>query len=85
MDHFEVDKVHAAHRQLNVSIRLYFEVMRRVTNFLKHADRDQDEKLRCSLDDVEGLMMSAAMNAGELDGDSPSGYVFKLWYLAKWR
>ena len=132
-EHFEVDKIHAAHRQLNVAIRLYFnaddpvavatlagaaamvfsalveqqcpekswdkhaqetmkltpkeyfEVMRRVPNFLKHADKDPDETLRCSLDDVEALIMSAAMNAGELDGDSPSGLVFKLWYLAKWR
>jgi hypothetical protein len=133
IDHFEVNKMHAAHRQLNVAIRLhfsgddpvavltlagaaatiftdlvnhrcperswdkqaqqavglspkeYFAIIRRGQNFLKHADGDPDDAIRWSVDDTEGLIMGACMNAGLLDDLSPSAYVFKRWYIAKYR
>jgi hypothetical protein len=70
---------------MNLTPKEYFAVMRRVQNFLKHADRDPEEILQCSLDDLEGSIMAAAMNAGEVGEVSPSVAIFQLWYLAKWR
>jgi hypothetical protein len=133
LDHFEVDKMHAAHRQLNVAIRLHFEgddpvavlglaggparifadliehraperswdrrasevvkistaeyfrVLREPSNFLKHADKDPDAVLRWEVQDTEALMMTAVMNAAELDLLSPDASVYQLWYIAKHR
>jgi len=132
-EHFDVDKIHAAHRQLNVAIRLhfagddpvavltlawaaaaiftglanhrcperswdeqvqeanglspkdYFAIIRRGQNFLKHADKDPEDAIHWSVDDTEALIMGACINAGLLDGLSPSAYVFKRWYIAKYR
>lgn len=132
-EHFEVDKMHAAHRQLNVAIRLHFEsddpvavatlagaaamifadlvqhrcpekswdaraqavvnlapkeyfgIFRKPQNFLKHAKGDPDDTFRGSIADTEALMMTAVMNAGELDGLSTAASVFQLWYIAKHR
>ena len=132
-EHFEIDKMHAAHRQLNMAIRLHFEgddpvavlaltggatrifadliehrnlerswdrrarevvglskaeyfrALRDPTNFLKHADDDPDEVLHWSVEDTEALMITAVMNAVELDDLSPTSVVYQFWYVAKHR
>jgi hypothetical protein len=132
-EYFEVDKMHAAHRQLNVAIRLhfqdddpvavltlagaaarifsdlaehrhgerswdaqaqqatglaakeYFGIIRQGQNFLKHADDDPEGSFRWKIEDTEGLIMGACMNAGLLDDLSPAAYVFKRWYIARYR
>jgi len=65
-----------------ISKRDYMEVMRRGQNFLKHADRDANDTLEWSASDSESLMFFATLNAGEIDGISPSQQVFQLWFIA---
>ncbi len=67
---------------VGITRRVYFEVMRRGQDFLKHADRDPEATLAWDEADTESIMFFATLNAGPLDGLSPSAHVFQLWYIA---
>jgi hypothetical protein len=62
--------------------KAYFDAMRLGQNFLKHADKDQDDTLEWTEADTESLIFFAILNAGEIGGNSTTEQVFQLWYFA---
>jgi hypothetical protein len=66
----------------NLSPSEYFKTIRRVQNFLKHAEHGANAVLSFNEVETEDLMMLAVLNSAELQELSMHQSVFRLWYLA---
>jgi hypothetical protein len=60
----------------------YLAIMRRIANFLKHADKDRDAVLDFNPEETDAVTFWAVMNAKELGQRRPEFDVFQSWYLS---
>lgn len=72
-----------------LTIKKYFQIVRKPQNFFKHAASDPCDELEFNIRDTEHLLWVASLNLGEICSDeqlySDVLSVFQLWYVAVWR
>lgn len=66
----------------NITPSLYFQVMRKPQNFLKHARDDAAETFDFDPTETESVAFWAVMNLGNFGPLTLEESVFQLWYLA---